>query len=66
MVLSALANKVTNKFKGFCKTELMDRFLHSCIEYFQASAQAQRPTSGGRSATMSLTARLPTCRRSLT
>jgi len=36
MVLSALANKVTNKFKAFCKTELMDRFLHSCIEYFQA------------------------------
>eukprot|EP00964_Phaeocystis_antarctica_P090755 scaffold58120_cov69-Phaeocystis_antarctica.AAC.2 len=34
MVLSALSHKVTNKFKSFCKTELMDRFLYACIEYF--------------------------------
>ena len=34
MVLTALNHKVTNKFKSFCKTELMDRFLYACIEYF--------------------------------
>ena len=34
MVLQALAHKVNHKFKTFCKTDLMDRFLHACIEYF--------------------------------
>ena len=34
MVLSALSHKVTNKFKAFCKTDLMDRFLYACIDYF--------------------------------
>eukprot|EP00965_Chrysotila_dentata_P231451 6198371-Pleurochrysis_carterae.AAC.6 len=42
MVLSALSNKVTSKFKAFCKTELMDRFLHSCIEYFAAFFDLQQ------------------------
>ena len=34
MVLQALAHKVNQKFKTFCKTDLMDRFLHACIDYF--------------------------------
>ena len=34
VVLTNLSHKVTNKFKSFCKTELMDRFLYACIEYF--------------------------------
>jgi len=42
MVLSALSNKVTGKFKHFCKTELMDRFLHACIEYFAAFFDLQK------------------------
>lgn len=42
MVLMALSNKVTGKFKHFCKTELMDRFLHACIEYFSAFFDLQK------------------------
>ena len=46
MVLSALSHKVTNKFKSFCKTELMDRFLYACIEYFTVFFELQvRPHS---------------------
>ena len=46
MVLSALSHKVTNKFKSFCKTELMDRFLYACIEYFTVFFELQaRPAS---------------------
>jgi len=42
MVLSALSHKVTNKFKSFCKTELMDRFLYACIEYFTFFFELQK------------------------
>ena len=35
MVLAAMKSKGhTAKFKGFCKSETMDTFLHSCIDYF--------------------------------
>ena len=42
MVLQALAHKVNGKFKSFCKTELMDRFLHACIEYFNCFFALQK------------------------
>ena len=46
MVLSALSHKVTNKFKVFCKTDLMDRFLYACIDYFTVffELQARAPS----------------------
>ena len=44
MVLSALSHKVTNKFKVFCKTDLMDRFLYACIEYFTVFFELQAHT----------------------
>lgn len=35
MVLAAMKSKGhTNRFKAFCKSETMDQFLHSCIDYF--------------------------------
>ena len=35
MVLAAMKSKGhTNRFKAFCKSETMDAFLHSCIDYF--------------------------------
>ena len=35
MVLAAMKSKGhTARFKGFCKSETMDSFLHACIDYF--------------------------------
>ena len=34
MVLQAMSSKLTNKFKAFCKTDMMDNFLVACIDYF--------------------------------
>jgi hypothetical protein len=34
VVLQALSNKVSAKFKAFCQSERCDQFLHACIAYF--------------------------------
>jgi hypothetical protein len=36
VVLQALSNKVSTKFKVFCQSERADQFLHACITYFFA------------------------------
>jgi len=45
MVLSALSHKVTYKFRTFCKTELMDRFLYACMDYFRVFFELQKQMS---------------------
>ena len=42
MVLQAMSSKLTNKFKTFCKTEMMDNFLYACIEYFTLFFELQK------------------------
>lgn len=42
MVLQAMSSKLTNKFKAFCKTEMMDNFLVACIEYFGVFFEVQK------------------------
>ena len=42
MVMQAMASKLTNKFKIFCKTEMMDNFLLACIEYFTFFFEVQK------------------------
>jgi len=45
MVLSALSHKITKQFNLFCKTELMDRFLYACIDYFSVFFDLQKHLS---------------------
>ena len=47
MVLQAMANKLSSKFKAFCRTETMDSFLIACIEYFGAFFELQRLLTTG-------------------
>eukprot|EP00327_Prymnesium_parvum_P037855 CAMPEP_0195621190 /NCGR_PEP_ID=MMETSP0815-20121206/15557_1 /TAXON_ID=97485 /ORGANISM="Prymnesium parvum, Strain Texoma1" /LENGTH=303 /DNA_ID=CAMNT_0040761923 /DNA_START=24 /DNA_END=935 /DNA_ORIENTATION=+ len=42
MVLQAMANKLSNKFKAFCRTDMMDNFLIACIEYFAVFFEVQK------------------------
>jgi len=42
MVLQAMATKLTNKFKNFCKEPMMDNFLIACIEYFTVYFEVQK------------------------
>eukprot|EP00966_Prymnesium_polylepis_P100152 2319602-Prymnesium_polylepis.2 len=37
-----MSSKLTNKFKAFCKTEMMDNFLVACIEYFGVFFEVQK------------------------
>jgi len=43
MVLAAMKAKGhTARFKGFCKSETMDTFLHACIDYFNVFFEVQK------------------------
>ena len=40
VVLAAISEKISVKYRAFCQSELMDKFLHACTGYFSAFFEA--------------------------